>query len=103
MDCCYALGWLDCGFWAPSANPIERLGHIDVPIFFCHAQADELVPFSEGLALFASHDGPKGHWWVEGASHYNVRQRNHEEYLRRLRGFLDDCLSRSGCACSDGV
>lgn len=36
--------------------------------------------------------GPKWHWWVEGASHYNVRQRDREEYLRRLRGFLGECL-----------
>jgi pimeloyl-ACP methyl ester carboxylesterase len=87
------LGWLDCDLWAPSVNPIDRLNGLNVPIFFCHAQDDELVPFCEAQALHDSYTGPKCHWWVEGASHYNIRQRNHAEYLQRLRDFLEKCLS----------
>ena len=74
IECYYAFGWLDCGFWAPSVNPIEHLHGVSVPIFFCHGTKDELVPIADGHALHASYAGPKDHWWVEGASHYYVRQ-----------------------------
>jgi alpha-beta hydrolase superfamily lysophospholipase len=90
----YLAGWLDCGFWAPSVNPIDRLSRTDVPIFFCHGEKDELVPVAEGQALCESYAGPKDHWWVAGASHYDVRQRNKTEYLGRLRVFMEACLSR---------
>jgi fermentation-respiration switch protein FrsA (DUF1100 family) len=89
----YGLGWLDCGLWGPNVNPVECLRGVTVPIFFCHGRRDELVPFAEGEALFLSYGGLKQHWWVEGACHYNVRQRNHAEYLGRLRAFLEECLS----------
>ncbi len=90
----YLLGWADCGLWGPAVNPIDRLRQVEAPIFFCHAERDELVPLTDGQALNAAYAGPKDHWWVAGASHYNVRQRNREEYLRRLRGFLEACLAR---------
>ncbi len=90
----YLLGCLDSGMWGPSVNPVDCLQGVTVPIFFCHAQDDELVPFSDGQALYATYRGSKDHWWVAGASHYNVRQRNRDEYLSRLWAFLEECLSR---------
>jgi alpha-beta hydrolase superfamily lysophospholipase len=89
------LGWLDCGLWGPAVAPLDRLRGVRVPVFFCHAQEDRLVPFSQGQLLYESYAGPKGHWWVAGASHYDVRQRHREEYLRRLRSFLDGCLKEA--------
>jgi uncharacterized protein len=91
---CFALGWLDCGVWAPAVNPIDRLEGVTVPIFFCHGTRDELVPVADGEALYASYAGPKDHWWVPGASHYDLRQRNREEYLRRFRGFVESCVCK---------
>jgi uncharacterized protein len=95
IGCSYVLAWLDCGVWAPAVNPIDALAGVNVPIFFCHGTHDELVPITEGEALYAAYAGPKDHWWVDGASHYYVRQRNREEYLSRLRAFVADCLSAS--------
>jgi uncharacterized protein len=91
----YVLGWLDCGMWAPSINPIQHLDGVTVPIFFCHGTEDELAPLTDGKALYAAYTGPKDHWWVPGASHYDLRQRNREEYLRRFRSFVEDCLCRA--------
>jgi hypothetical protein len=91
----YVLGWLDCGLWGPAVNPVDCLRALHVPIYFCHGMRDELVPFAEGQMLYESYAGPKECWWVEGASHYNVRQRHAEEYVRRLRGFLKRCLAGS--------
>jgi fermentation-respiration switch protein FrsA (DUF1100 family) len=88
----YVLGWLDCGMWGGSVNSLDGLHGSTVPIYFCHAIKDDLVPFSEARLLFANYPGPKEHWWVEGASHFNIRQRNHDEYPRRLRVFFEKCL-----------
>ncbi len=88
----YLFGWLDCGLWAPAVNPIDRLEGVRVPVFFCHAREDELVPFSDGQALYDTYAGPKERWWVDGATHYNVRQQNAEEYKRRMKEFLERCL-----------
>lgn len=94
VDFYHWLGWLDSGLWAPDASPLDRLNGVTIPMLFCHAMNDELVPFGEGQMLYDGYAGPKQYWWVEGASHYNVRQRIHEEYPRRLRGFLEDCMRR---------
>jgi alpha-beta hydrolase superfamily lysophospholipase len=90
----YRLAWLDCGFWGPDISPAECLGRTaGVPIYFCHGQQDELVPFDRGVDLYEGYAGPKWCWWPEDATHYDVRQRNREEYLGRLRSFLEGRLS----------
>jgi uncharacterized protein len=76
------LGWADCG----------SLKQVQVPIYFVHGQRDELVPFADGEALYESYAGPKWHWWVENATHYDVRQKHREEYLQRFSAFLEDRL-----------
>jgi uncharacterized protein len=84
------LVWLDCGVWGHAVNPIDRLQGLQVPICFCHGTADEVVPFGEAEALFQSYAGPKSHYWVAGASHYNVRQKANGQYLRQLHDFLQE-------------
>ncbi len=96
------LGWLDCGLCVPGANPVESVGQARAAVYFCHGRQDELVPFTEGEALYEAHAGPKWHWWVENASHYNVRQRNAEEYLRRLGVFFEGRLKEGGPANDSG-
>jgi pimeloyl-ACP methyl ester carboxylesterase len=86
------LAWLDCGLWRPSVNPVDSLCGVRVPVCFCHGQQDELVPFSQSQHLFETYTGPKVHYWVADASHYDVRQRHREEYLDHLRGFIEDKL-----------
>jgi alpha-beta hydrolase superfamily lysophospholipase len=89
------VGWVDCGFWARHIKPIDSLGRLRIPIYFVHGQRDALVPFADGQALYAAYTGPKWHWWVENATHYNVRQSHREEYLQRLWAFLEDRLAAS--------
>jgi len=88
------LAWLDCGFWAPDINPEDSLARTHVPICFCHGQQDELVPFEEAERLYEVYSGPKCHFWVAGGNHYNLRQVARDEYLQRLRSFLEDCLAQ---------
>ncbi len=86
------LGWLDCGLRIGRINPVRAIESVHVPAYFCHGQCDELVPPGEGESLYGAYHGPCWFWRVVGASHYRVRQRNHEEYLRRLRVFLQERL-----------
>jgi hypothetical protein len=60
----------------------------------CFSRQDELVPFAQGKALYDAYAGPKWHWWVGDACHYNVRQKHRAEYLLRLRSFVEDCFAR---------
>jgi len=89
-------GWIDCEFWAPLVNPVDSLEDVDVPIFFCHGTRDELVPIGQAGLLYDRYRGSKQCWWVEGASHYNVRQHNQNEYHRRLATFVQSCLANHG-------
>ena len=66
-----------------------------MPIYFCHGCQDDLIPLAEGKALYEAHNGPKWQWWVQGATHYDVRQRNNQEYLARLSGFMVDRLAEN--------
>jgi alpha-beta hydrolase superfamily lysophospholipase len=91
----YRLAWADSGLWGPEISPSAALGGLSVPIYFCHGEEDELVPLSEGEALYQAYNGPKQRFWVPNASHYNLRQRNRDEYLERLRTFLNARLAPS--------
>jgi fermentation-respiration switch protein FrsA (DUF1100 family) len=87
------LGWVDCGFWAQDIRPIDALRQVRVPLYFVHGQRDELVPFADGQALYAACAGARWCWWVQNATHYDVRQRHREEYLQKLRTFLEERLA----------
>jgi fermentation-respiration switch protein FrsA (DUF1100 family) len=89
------LAWADCGFWARRIRPIDCLRRVRVPIYFVHGRHDALVPFADGEALYTAYAGPKWHWWVDNATHYDVRQKHREEYLQRLRAFLEDRLAEA--------
>jgi alpha-beta hydrolase superfamily lysophospholipase len=93
---CDVVGWLDCGLWAPAVNPIKCLAEVHVPICFCHGGADDLVPFTEGKALYDAYNGPKASFWVHEASHYNIRQRHRDAYRERLRSFFGAYLAAGG-------
>jgi fermentation-respiration switch protein FrsA (DUF1100 family) len=87
--------WLDCGFWGPDVNPKDALTEVRVPIYFCHGRRDQLVPFDEAEDLYQSYAGPKWHFWVDEGNHYNLWQVAREEYVERLRGFLEERLAES--------
>jgi alpha-beta hydrolase superfamily lysophospholipase len=92
VEGCYLLGWLDCGFRASSINPVDHLAGLTVPICFCHGEKDRLVPCDQGRELYEAYPGPKTSWWVAGASHANIRQRNSDEYRKRFEAFVESCL-----------
>jgi hypothetical protein len=89
-----ALLWLDTGAWLQESRPAAALAGLRVPIYFCHARADDLVPGAE--SMYAGYGGPKWHFWAEGAGHADVRRRCRAEYLRRLSAFLEGRLAEAG-------
>ena len=75
-----------------------------VPKFTCptlimHGDQDVEVPFSHGTGLHerlrkeAKHDLDP--YWVEGAGHDDVFEKNPEEFLRKMRKFLEMVESRA--------
>jgi fermentation-respiration switch protein FrsA (DUF1100 family) len=92
--------WLDTGCWPTEANPIDHLGRIHIPILFCHGKDDDLIPFTQGQALYSSYSGPKSCYWLDGAGHYNTQPVGGREYDRRVRDFFEKHLIESSMALS---
>jgi alpha-beta hydrolase superfamily lysophospholipase len=92
------LAWLDCGLRMRALNTVETSAGSGVPICFVHGCQDQLIPFSEAEALYSARVGPKEHWWVEDACHYNVRQRHPDEYAARLSSFIKSRLAEARTA-----
>lgn len=68
-----AAMWLDSGFTPLDVNPIDAIKNVRTPIGFCHGTADDLVFFREGEDLWNAYQGPKEHYWIEGAGHGALR------------------------------
>ena len=69
---------------------IARLKKIKVPVLVVHGDKDELIPYSEGEALFEAANVPKQMYRVEGAGHNDVALVAEREYGARLRAWLDE-------------
>jgi alpha-beta hydrolase superfamily lysophospholipase len=93
-----ALLWLDTGTWLQDRRPAAALAGLHVPIYFCHARADDLVPWAGAESMYEGYAGPKWHFWAEGATHANIRNRCRAEYLRRLSDFLEERLAESAAS-----
>lgn len=79
-------------FHSERYDSIEKIPNIHCPVFVIHGSADQLIPVSEGQALFEAANEPKHLWIVEGAGHNNVALRAGTEYGRKLRTWIDDPL-----------
>lgn len=88
VNICDWMCWIDCGFWGSEINPIECLREVRIPIYFVHGRDDDLIPFSNGEAVFEAYQGPKECFWVENADHFSLQAVATEEYISRLREFL---------------
>ncbi|AFY61233.1 alpha/beta hydrolase [Synechococcus sp. PCC 6312] len=77
---------------------ITKLGHIQIPVLIIHGEADEVIPFAHGQALYEGANAPKFHLWVSGGSHNNIsliaREQLHQA-LQALRTSLEESSSTS--------
>jgi fermentation-respiration switch protein FrsA (DUF1100 family) len=69
-------------------NPIDCLDHCRIPLALVHGRRDQLVPLSEGEALFNTYQGPKRKLWLDDADHFNLLHVAGDEYLAHLRQFF---------------
>ncbi len=68
-------------------NTERRIADIHVPLFIIHGDADEVVPFSQGQAVFQRAKEPKTFWRVPGAHHNDLLYVAAGDYVKRLREF----------------
>jgi fermentation-respiration switch protein FrsA (DUF1100 family) len=67
----------------------SKIARVHVPLMVIHGDADEIVPFSQGRAVFNAANEPKLFWSVAGAHHNDLLEVAGPEYVARLRDFYD--------------
>jgi hypothetical protein len=65
----------------------RKIEKIHVPLLLIHGDSDEIVPFSQGEAVFKRANQPKTFWRVSGAHHNDLFDVAGREYIPRLREF----------------
>ena len=66
---------------------IDRMPHIDSPVFIIHGRRDEIVPFYHAEDLYAASKMKYPPYYVEGAGHNNV-EKFASDYLVKIRQFI---------------
>ena len=67
----------------------NRIARVHAPLLVIHGDADEIIPFSQGQAVFRAANEPKSFWRVAGAHHNDLLPTAGPEYAERLRRFYD--------------
>jgi fermentation-respiration switch protein FrsA (DUF1100 family) len=76
-------------------NTERTIGKIHVPLLVIHGDADEIVPFVQGRAVFERANEPKTFWSVAGAGHNDLLYVAGAGYVPRLRAFYASIRDRS--------
>ncbi len=66
---------------------IDKIGRLHIPVLIIHGRKDHVIPFSHGKKLYAAANEPKYFLWIDGASHYDYRDRAGKRYWEAFRGF----------------
>lgn len=66
---------------------IARLAEMNCPVLVIHGQADQIVPFWHGEALFKAAKEPKRSLWIQNADHNNVQDVAGIKYRQALNDF----------------
>lgn len=65
----------------------RRLGSVHAPVLVIHGTADEVIPVSNGRALYAAARTPRQSLWVDGAGHNDLADVAGARYWAALRRF----------------
>ncbi len=68
-------------------DTLSRIGNVHVPLLVLHGDADEIVPFSQGQAVFKAANQPKEFWRIPGAHHNDLLAIAGDQYVPRLQHF----------------
>jgi fermentation-respiration switch protein FrsA (DUF1100 family) len=69
-------------------DSLAKIPRLRAPLLVIHGDADEVVPYAQGRALFAAAPEPKTMFTIRGGRHYDMEAR-WSEYWAAWRGFLD--------------
>ncbi len=72
----------------------KRIAQVRAPLLVIHGDADEIVPFAQGQAVFRRANQPKQFWCVPGAHHNDLLYIAGDEYTARLRAFYNSLIGR---------
>jgi hypothetical protein len=70
-------------------NTKTIIRRVHVPLLVIHGEADEIVPFSQGQAVFAAANPPKDFWPIPAAHHNDLLYVAGNQYIPRLRAFYN--------------
>ena len=73
------------GAFVHGFDTVSRIGNVRVPKLIIHGEADEIVPISQGRAVFNAAKQPKTFWPIRQAGHNDLLYAAGEEYARRLQ------------------
>lgn len=79
---------LRSGMILSKVSPIRAVQKIQVPVFFIHGSADDLVPTSMAQELYDAKNGEKEIYIAEGSIHADSFWTHKDEYDRRVGNFL---------------
>lgn len=68
-------------------NTENKISRVHAPLLVMHGDADEIVPFPQGQAIFRAANQPKQFWPIRGAHHNDLLYQAGPEYVTRLRAF----------------
>jgi|YelNatPaOPRAMG01_1025707.scaffolds.fasta_scaffold00811_19 fermentation-respiration switch protein FrsA (DUF1100 family) len=77
--------------WRPGVpyDNLGRIGYVSVPVLIIHGTDDELIPVDMARRVFTAASEPKELYLIPGAHHNDTYLVGGQEYLRRLRDFID--------------
>jgi hypothetical protein len=77
-----------------SYDSMSKVGSIQVPILFVHAEHDEAIPMDMAKRLYERVQAPKWFYRVPGAGHNDTYAVDEVNYFEQWRIFLKECLRR---------
>ena len=72
---------------------LEKVPNLSVPLLSIHGDADGLVPFRQGKAVYEAAPEPKDFYTIPGAGHNDTYLVGGDEYFQRLKSFCRECAA----------
>ncbi len=67
----------------------EFMRAVKVPTLVMHGDADSVIPYGQGRALYERIDGPKAFFTIEGGDHNDETPQDERGYWESVHGFVD--------------
>jgi len=75
-------------------DSLAKIGQLNAPLLVIHGERDELIPMTQGRALYEAAPEPKAWHLIPGAGHNDTYLAGGESYFRRLAAFVGDLPKR---------